>query len=216
MNQKLSVCITLAYLETYFCFSFFWFNIELQLQKNKQKQKNNGFGTIKWWSNCFNTTVVWMRVRQSRLSVVKLQKEPEGNRFNNADTSCGSVGHLSLRLCPAAAQRPLTATAAIRWEMRAHLAYISEGRARPSTIISADASTAMLSTTLKVKAPKQVTAGHCCERDAEDGVTLLFLHGCNVKQSRQGFYGGGFPPPLPKCVQNFMHLSQTNTISVRL
>lgn len=64
----------------------------------------------------------------------------------------GGGGHLSLFLCPAATQRPVTATAAIRWEMRARLAYISEGRAWPSTVISANASTAMLSTALKVEA----------------------------------------------------------------
>lgn len=86
------------------------------------------------------------------------------------------MGHLSLRLCPAATQRPVTATAAIRWEMRAHLAYISERRAWPSTVISADASMAMLSTALKVKALEQVTAGHCCESDVECPSSLLFLH----------------------------------------
>lgn len=44
--------------------------------------------------------------------------------------------------------------------MRAHLAYISEGRAWPSTVISTNASMAMLSTAQKVKALNQETAGH--------------------------------------------------------
>lgn len=61
-------------------------------------------------------------------------------------------GSLSVAVCPAATQRPVTARAAISRETRAHLAYISVRRAWLSTIISADASMAMLSTALRVQA----------------------------------------------------------------
>lgn len=82
----------------------------------------------------------------------------------------GRGGGLSVPLCPAAAQRPVTATAAISRETRAHLAYISVRRAWLSTIISADASVAMLSTALGVKTLGQVTVGHCCVNVVEAGV----------------------------------------------
>lgn len=90
-------------------------------------------------------------------------------------------GHLSVPLCPAATQRPVTATAAISRETRAHLAYISVRRAWLSTIISADASMAMLSTALRVQALRQVTAGHCCVNVVEAGVIFTiftFIQSC--------------------------------------